>query len=258
MKRNPSRRVADPALGVCVASSPHCWDPPRGWPRPHPSAPTARGAPGCRQPNGQQARPARRSSPRPPRQYGVPSSVLLAVSFLESRWDDHGGSPSTAGGYGPMHLTEVSLPDQSYARGDEAAREVSGPASLRTVALASRLTALPARELRADPAANICGGAALLASWERTLSLVQDPTYVSRQFSWPSTPEPSASPGSLREAQGADAHRCRESSGESSGGRTQPRIVMGVAFIGRGTPCATATHDAQVCRTTSPSRWITW
>ena len=37
--------------------------------------------------------------------YGVPESVLLAVSYAESRWDDHAGAPSTTGGYGPMHLT---------------------------------------------------------------------------------------------------------------------------------------------------------
>src|SRR4051812_12884911 len=38
---------------------------------------------------------------------GVPRAVLLGVSYLESRWDDHAGSPSTAGGFGPMHLTHV-------------------------------------------------------------------------------------------------------------------------------------------------------
>ena len=37
---------------------------------------------------------------------GVPEAVLLGVSFMESRWDDHGsGALSTSAGYGPMHLT---------------------------------------------------------------------------------------------------------------------------------------------------------
>ena len=36
---------------------------------------------------------------------GVPEPVLLGVSFMESRWDDHDGAPSTSAGYGPMHLT---------------------------------------------------------------------------------------------------------------------------------------------------------
>ncbi|MYS08414.1 N-acetylmuramoyl-L-alanine amidase, partial [Streptomyces sp. SID6041] len=34
-------------------------------------------------------------------------SVLLAVSYLQSRWDAHGGAPSVTGGYGPMHLTDA-------------------------------------------------------------------------------------------------------------------------------------------------------
>ena len=41
--------------------------------------------------------------------YGVPEQVLLAVSYAYSRWDDHGASPSTSGGYGPMQLTDVDI-----------------------------------------------------------------------------------------------------------------------------------------------------
>ncbi len=51
------------------------------------------------------------------RTYGVPARVLLGVSYLESRWDDHGASPSTSGGYGPMHLTKVSTEQAGDARG---------------------------------------------------------------------------------------------------------------------------------------------
>ncbi|MEU8383928.1 hypothetical protein AB0C32_32730, partial [Streptosporangium sp. NPDC048865] len=40
------------------------------------------------------------------RRYGVPESVLLAVSYLESRWEGHGGLPSVSAGYGPMHLVD--------------------------------------------------------------------------------------------------------------------------------------------------------
>ncbi|MFD2350827.1 hypothetical protein ACFSTC_18120 [Nonomuraea ferruginea] len=43
------------------------------------------------------------------REYGVPVSVLLGVSYLQSRWDAHAGEPSTAGGYGPMHLLDPAL-----------------------------------------------------------------------------------------------------------------------------------------------------
>lgn len=40
-------------------------------------------------------------------EYGVPTGVLLGVSYLESRWDSNAGTPSTSGGYGPMHLTDA-------------------------------------------------------------------------------------------------------------------------------------------------------
>ena len=38
---------------------------------------------------------------------GVPVRLLLAVSYLESRWEDHRGLPSNDGGFGPMHLTDL-------------------------------------------------------------------------------------------------------------------------------------------------------
>src|SRR5579875_1842186 len=50
--------------------------------------------------------------------YGVPSAVLLGVSYMESQWDDHGATPSVAGGYGPMHLTDIAPPSDPLAKGD--------------------------------------------------------------------------------------------------------------------------------------------
>ena len=56
---------------------------------------------------------------------GVPVEVLLGVSYLESRWDDHGAKVSSAGGYGPMHLTQDAAAkharDVAEAKGDGAA-----------------------------------------------------------------------------------------------------------------------------------------
>ncbi|MGV9536466.1 hypothetical protein ACWDR9_22870, partial [Streptosporangium sandarakinum] len=54
---------------------------------------------GASSPAGRQAAFARAAL-----RYGVPESVLLAVSYLESRWDAHDGLPSVSAGYGPMHL----------------------------------------------------------------------------------------------------------------------------------------------------------
>ncbi|MBA2445211.1 MAG: N-acetylmuramoyl-L-alanine amidase, partial [Nocardioidaceae bacterium] len=105
------------------------------------------------------------------REYGVPRDLLLAVSYLESRWDHHDGERSVSGGYGPMHLTDVRLPDRRRDRGEGAPRAQSRPESLRTLQLAADLTGLNPRQLRTSPAANVCGGAAILAHYQRRLGL---------------------------------------------------------------------------------------
>src|SRR5690606_16479577 len=82
------------------------------------------------------------------REFGVPQSVLLGVSYLESRWDDHAGRPSRAGGYGPMHLTDVRAAEGAGGRGDGTrTARVSDP-SLHTVDLAAKLTGVDPAELR--------------------------------------------------------------------------------------------------------------
>ncbi|MEV8593717.1 peptidoglycan recognition family protein [Streptomyces sp. NPDC052012] len=121
-------------------------------------------------------------------EYGVPQSVLLGVSYLQSRWDTHGGAPSVTGGYGPMHLTDArtALAAADHhgrgtedPRGDEArpalrpealpARTGALPARLTTLLEAARLTGMSPERLREDPAANVAGGAALLAEAQREL-----------------------------------------------------------------------------------------
>ncbi|MCP2254744.1 N-acetylmuramoyl-L-alanine amidase [Prauserella aidingensis] len=133
-------------------------------------------------------------------EFGVPERVLLAVSYLESRWDDHGGRPSSGAGYGPMHLTDlrtaaaggshhdhragtatggdvaVSGTVVEDPRGDTARRALRpvSPAEgtpterLQTIDLASELTGVDKETLRTDPVENIRGGAALLAHYQRT------------------------------------------------------------------------------------------
>ncbi|MFE3164868.1 N-acetylmuramoyl-L-alanine amidase [Streptomyces sp. NPDC059224] len=122
-------------------------------------------------------------------EYHVPPNVLLAVSYLQSRWDTHGGAPSVTGGYGPMHLTDahtaLATTTEHFADGTEDARGDSArpalhpgvkvpansalPARLKTLVRAAGLTGIPAARLRTDPAANVAGGAALLASAQRSL-----------------------------------------------------------------------------------------
>jgi N-acetylmuramoyl-L-alanine amidase-like protein len=130
-------------------------------------------------------------------QYGVPQSVLLGVSYLQSRWDAHGGAASVTGGYGPMHLTDArtalaEAPHHSHgiedARGDDSrpARNTTEaelpepselPRRLRTLDRAAELSGYTAEQLRDNPAANVRGGAALLAGAQQELGrpLSEDP-----------------------------------------------------------------------------------
>ncbi|MBP2472480.1 N-acetyl-anhydromuramyl-L-alanine amidase AmpD [Crossiella equi] len=119
-------------------------------------------------------------------EFGVPSGVLLGVSYLQSRWDANAGQPSRGAGYGPLHLTDArGLGVGSGSHHDEGPEDPRGdtsrpqelpepapgvaPASLQTLDLAARLTGLSPVALRTDPAANIRGGAAVLASYQREL-----------------------------------------------------------------------------------------
>ncbi|GAA4636147.1 N-acetylmuramoyl-L-alanine amidase [Actinoallomurus vinaceus] len=109
------------------------------------------------------------------KKYKVPEGVLLGVSYLESRWDTNDGLPSVSGGYGPMHLTQVSAAsgrgveqgggdDYGTAAAPKTAAAASDP---QTLPEAAKLTGVDAAKLRTDPAANIAGGAALLAKYQR-------------------------------------------------------------------------------------------
>ena len=128
-------------------------------------------------------------------EFNVPEELLLAVSYLQSRWEDHNGEYSTSGGFGPMHLTDV---DHTRARGDEnhhtgddargderrpmtAPEVLSAPSatpqaaeSLQTIDTAAALIDVDADILRADPAQNIRGGAALLALYQSEFGALSD------------------------------------------------------------------------------------
>jgi soluble lytic murein transglycosylase-like protein len=105
--------------------------------------------------------------------YHVPTSVLLGVAYQESAWESHNGLPSRSGGYGPMHLTDVTKAmlaagDAGMAGRSDLASTANDPA-LHTLQAASKATGLSVPSLRTNPATNIEGGAALLASYERKL-----------------------------------------------------------------------------------------
>ena len=95
---------------------------------------------------------------------GVPADVLLGVGYLSSRWSQHAGVPSTSGGYGVMHLTDVPLtPSSSPAKGDT---NRGLPERAGTLLVAAEVTGYSTDRLKTDHVANICGGAAVLASYQ--------------------------------------------------------------------------------------------
>ena len=101
-------------------------------------------------------------------EFGVPQSVLEAVSYAQTRWDFHQGH-STSGGYGPMHLVDVDLADRAGGRGLDVAAEPAPTPDADTLSRAAELTGLSEQALRTDELANIRGGAALLAAEQRAL-----------------------------------------------------------------------------------------
>ncbi|MFL9657026.1 N-acetylmuramoyl-L-alanine amidase [Streptomyces sp. PB17] len=107
-------------------------------------------------------------------EYDVPQQVLLAVAYEQSAWDTHKGRHSASGGYGPMHLTDVT--PEMIAGGSagmagraEAAHLAKGEAK-HTLQRGAKLSGLSADKVRTDPSSNIRAGAALLASYQKELN----------------------------------------------------------------------------------------
>ena len=104
-------------------------------------------------------------------EYHVPLPVLLAVAYHESAWEAPEGEHSTSGGYGLMHLTDVT--PTMMAGGDAGAAgradvgKMAADPALHTLGAAADLTGLSSGALREDQEANIRGGAALLASYAK-------------------------------------------------------------------------------------------
>lgn len=95
---------------------------------------------------------------------GVPQEVLLAVGYLGSRWSQHEGASSTSGGYGVMHLTDKPVTAQPAPAKGDGNRGL--PDRAGSLTLAGQIIGVSADRLRTDPVANICGGAAVLASYQ--------------------------------------------------------------------------------------------
>ncbi|MFJ8694498.1 N-acetylmuramoyl-L-alanine amidase [Streptomyces roseolilacinus] len=142
------------------------------------------------------------------REFDVPTSVLMAVSYRQTRWESHDGLPSTTGAYNVMGLTQVDpedLEDGHDGEGDEhrlahmnrsgdpnvekhfdagkALRSVrekpvdTSDPRLHTLDEAAGLIGASPDAVREDPGQSVRAGAALLAAYQRraTGSLPDDP-----------------------------------------------------------------------------------
>ncbi|MFE8950161.1 N-acetylmuramoyl-L-alanine amidase [Streptomyces sp. NPDC007856] len=99
--------------------------------------------------------------------------MLLALAYQESAWDGHAGQQSTEGGYGPMHLTDVTpalmAGGDAGAAGRADVKKLAAAPALHSLQAAVKLTGMSAEKLRTDETANIRAGAALLASYHKSL-----------------------------------------------------------------------------------------
>lgn len=101
------------------------------------------------------------------KEFGVPADILKAISYNQSRWEDHDGQPSVSGGYGLMHLTlEKETPDGHGKEGKSTKQET--PKALHTLTQAADVLGLPEETLKQDNKQNIRGAAALLAQYAVT------------------------------------------------------------------------------------------
>ncbi|WTX25779.1 N-acetylmuramoyl-L-alanine amidase [Streptomyces sp. NBC_00656] len=127
-------------------------------------------------------------------EFDVPQSVLMAVSYRQTRWESHDGEPSTSGAYNVMGLTSVSPDDVEQPDDKErlAHMNMSGrPEIEKTFDAAKALRGLPKKtvdtddprlhtldkaaglidsgtdSVRNDTEESIRAGAALLAAYQR-------------------------------------------------------------------------------------------
>ncbi|MFF5280831.1 N-acetylmuramoyl-L-alanine amidase [Streptomyces sp. NPDC013171] len=139
------------------------------------------------------------------REFDVPQSVLMAVSYQQSRWESHDGEPSTIGSYNVMGLTKVDPEDVDTKVTDEQldhfngsgrpevektfdrekVRRVlekkmavdTGDPTLHTLDKAAELIDSSTEAVQDDTATSIRAGAALLAEYQKQAGaeLSEDP-----------------------------------------------------------------------------------
>lgn len=100
-------------------------------------------------------------------EFGVPQNVLMAVAYNESLWNQHHGEPSMSGGYGIMHLTQVTANAGAKGDDDVLSTDFATTPAQHTLEAAANLLGIDPSVLKTDPVQNIRGGAALLAQYAK-------------------------------------------------------------------------------------------
>ncbi|MFB7582389.1 N-acetylmuramoyl-L-alanine amidase [Streptomyces hydrogenans] len=127
-------------------------------------------------------------------EFDVPQSVLMAVSYQQTRWESHDGEPSTTGAYNVMGLTKVDPEDVAQKVTDEQIDHFNGSGrpeieknfdraevrrilekaivdtddpALHTLDKAAGLIGSSTDSVQNDTAASIRAGAALLADYQK-------------------------------------------------------------------------------------------
>ncbi|HYK31397.1 MAG TPA: N-acetylmuramoyl-L-alanine amidase [Streptosporangiaceae bacterium] len=105
------------------------------------------------------------------REFGVPVAVLMAVSYVETRWERTSGGPSVDGGYGVMNLIAPSVraSEDRGVPGAPSAGKTTQAGGSATLDKAVRLLRMPASMLKTSQRQNIRGAAAVLANFARGL-----------------------------------------------------------------------------------------
>ncbi|MBW9214752.1 N-acetylmuramoyl-L-alanine amidase [Mumia sp. zg.B53] len=103
----------------------------------------------------------------------VPSDLLRAVSYMQSRWEGHDGRVSNDGGYGMFNLksTTTAVPDGA----GKGSTDRSPRRTASQLERAAELTGIPASTVRSDDRANVCAAAALTASYAPDLDASTPP-----------------------------------------------------------------------------------
>ncbi len=128
------------------------------------------------------------------REFDVPQSVLMAVSYNQTRWESHDGEPSTTGAYNVMGLTKVEPEDVAQKVTDEQIDHFNGSGRpeiektfdrakvrqilekalvdtddprLHTLDKAAELIDSSTEAVQNDTSASIRAGAALLADYQK-------------------------------------------------------------------------------------------